>query len=256
MRQPLLIFSLALCMPASAQTVPAPSADAVLEAMSKSGGTAARMASYLAANGVAVEFHDSVSDARARRTWKPGERAGESVRVVRVNPRYAATGESQALPASVLAYEAAELMYAHMPESAEKRYIAVAAAAQSFFELGGDVSAVSDSDPEWARSLSFWKEHGPKSGVKALRKDGAKSLGDLRLSAEEGLDGLRRANAESALYGALSGSRGRLGWGIRSGYLGQMIEGSKSRLKTIRAAEEDFKEFKKYDKARRRALGL
>ena len=252
---PLLIV-LSLCIPAQAQDPEVPSTDAILETMAKAGGTSTRMADYLTDNGVAVEFDESITDARSRRSWKSGGEGKDMIRVILLNPNYATEADqTPALPASLIAFEAAELMYGKMPESAEKRYITVAVAAQTFFELDGDIGNLGTvSDPKWAESLNFWVEHSPRKGVKALKKQGAKSLSDIELSAQDSLSNLRQSNGQAMLYGALSGNRGRLGWGVRSSFLSQAIDGSKSRLKTIRTARKDYKDFKKYDKSRRTAL--
>jgi hypothetical protein len=239
---------ISLCASAYAQD-PEPSAGAVIEAMTAAGGTAGRMARYLAENGVAVEFDDSLTDGRSRRTWMPGPDGG-MVRVVRIAPGYSGTPP---LAGSLIAFEASELMYADMPESAEKRCVAVSLAAHAFFELGGSVAGASDA--AWSESMAYWRGNSARKCVKKLRASGAASLGDIERRAQEGLDNLRRSRGEAVLFGALSsGRRGRIGWGMRSSYLERMIEGSKSRLKKIRDARDDYGEFKKYDKARRRAL--
>jgi len=247
---------LSVCISLSVAAAQAQDSSGLLEAMSQAGGTAAKTAGWLSENEIIVAFDDTLSDTRARRTWRKDDQSGEMVRAILLNPSLTQADE-QSVPyaASVLAGEAAELMLASFPSSAEKRYMIVAYSAETFIGLGGDETALTDE--AWAGSVSFWKENKPRRGVRTLADQGQKKLSELEERALSSLDGLRRSSGEAFLLGAFSGNRNvRLNSEIRRSFLGGMSDGVKGRLETIREARKDYKGFKRSDSDRRKALAL
>lgn len=167
---------------AGAQTQASPQAaapnrliDNVMVAMYDAPGTGEMIVQYLRDNGVSVAFDARVPNRSGHAT---DAKTGKSM--IGIAPSYQQEPVSYRRIGVRIAKEAAELMLADFPESAEKRYMAASRMAETYFELGGtriDMQNVDGPvDPEAEKLVFLWVENAPDEGVRVLKGQGAQTL--------------------------------------------------------------------------------
>ncbi len=178
-----LLFSLPCFSAAAGKAAPGDiSLDSVVTAMAdNSEGTGVWLGTWLRDKNADVRFDSAIAGPSA---WRV-EGAGKEKRpVILINENIKGRTDGYRYYAPLIAREAAELVHIGMPESAEKRYMVNACAAEVFFEMYGtriDLPVFSGvRDEELGDQINTWVENGPDSGPEAVeRRTGVKLLKTL-----------------------------------------------------------------------------
>ncbi|OGS12338.1 MAG: hypothetical protein A2234_07680 [Elusimicrobia bacterium RIFOXYA2_FULL_58_8] len=210
-----LLFSLlfavpCFCFAAAPKAAPGNiSLDFVMVAMADNmDGTGVWLVEWLRAKNAVVKFDAALT---APSAWRV-EGAGKEKRpIILINENIRGRTNGYKYYAALIGREAAELVHIGVPESAEKRYMINACAAEVYFELFGTRAELpvfsGVRDEALAEQVNTWVENGPDSGPSAIaRQTGIKLLKNLISETELALaqaqqDGVDAAPFERRLAG-------------------------------------------------------
>lgn len=191
------------------------SLDSVLVAMADNmDGTGVWLVTWLRDKNAAVKFDTSITGPSA---WRV-EGSGKDKRpVILINANIKGRTDGYKYYAALIGREAGELIHLGLPESAEKRYMIDACAAQAYFELFGtrmELPVFSGvRDEALAEQVNTWVENDPGSGAEVIAaRTGVKLLRTLISEAElalaqagqDGADTVQPARKLAALKSAKS----------------------------------------------------
>lgn len=187
-----LFLSLFLAVPCfcAASAAKAPddiSLGSVMTAMNDNmDGTGVWLVTWLQEKNAVVKFDASIKTPSA---WRVEGTGKEKHPVILINENIKSRTDGYKYYAALIGREAGELVHIGMPESAEKRYMVNACAAEPYFELFGtrmELPVFSGvRDEALAEQVNNWVENGPESGPEEIaQRTGVKLLKTLIGEAE------------------------------------------------------------------------
>ena len=166
----------------AAKQAPSRLLENVMVAMYDAPGTGEMIVGWLRGNNAVVEFSDTMKE-RSANMWLGDFQAKDRRPGVYISSELSKQPASYRLLGCRIAKEASELMLAGFPESAEKRYIAAARVAETYFELGGTRIALPNfdgiKDEPVAATIWIWVENAGDQGVQLLKSRGNKTLAEV-----------------------------------------------------------------------------
>ena len=179
------------------------SLDSVLVAMADNmDGTGVWLVTWLRDKNAVVKFDPSLTTPSA---WRVEGAGGEKRPVILINENIKGRTDGYKYYAALIGREAGELVHIGLPESAEKRYMINACAAEAYFELYGtrmELPVFSGvRDEALAEQVNTWVENDPASGAETIAaRTGVKLLRTLIGEAELALAQAAQDGADTAPF--------------------------------------------------------